>query len=161
MEERSLVQTNPPTSTDIEQPFAFSKLTRIQNAILNTVLASDCFMTIKDIAAELEISPNVVSKAMRDEKYMRAYQQVCIAHSNMKFGAVLESTTNLAVAGSAKHQEMYYKIHRVLHDKTHDAPLPRDEDDDITELRKRQKEIEAKLRTQHGIVNAEFEEQNE
>ncbi len=94
---------------------------------------------------------------MRDEKYVHAYQYFCIQASGHKFGQVMDSLSNLAAAGSAPHQKMYLQIHKVLHDKSHDAPPVRPEDDDMAVLRRRQREIEKELKG--GAVDASFTEE--
>jgi len=113
-------------------------------------------MSFKDIATELDVSEGAISRAMHDEKYIRAYQFYCIQASGHKFRNVMDKLTELAEAGSAPHQRMYLQVQKVLHDKSHDAPPARPEDDDMNTLRRRQREIEAELR--EGAVDADFTE---
>lgn len=144
-------QTNLPSSTELKS------LSRIQMAILNVLCACETSLTNKAIGEKLNLHPSTIARATADLKFQKVYQGICIAAGNMKFKDVFESTTNLAVAGSAEHQKLFYKIVRTLHDKVQDKPpdVP-DDDDDIEQLMNKQKELEEKLGP--DAVDAEFED---
>lgn len=136
-------QTNLITSSDAVP--SVSKLSRIQQAILNLVLASDVYLTKKEISEKLQISYSCVFSAMSDPKYLKAYQFFCVQASAEKFKDVMSSLADLAAAGSHQHQKIYLTIHGLLGEKNKESNLP-SPDDDMEKLRRRQKAIEEELR---------------
>jgi hypothetical protein len=137
-----------------EDEFALSSLSALQQAVLNVVLAHDVFLKQHDIAAILNVPASSVARAMRDEKYKRAYVGICSAYSHMRLQEVVNSMTD-AAAGSVKHQELYFKFHRILWDRAHDAPPVRDVGNDVERLMKRKAEIEKELKEQYHVTDVE------
>lgn len=138
-----------------DEDFAISSLTTLQQAVLNVVLAHDIFLKQHDIAAILNVPVSSVGRAMRDEKYRRAYLHICSAYSHMRLQEVVNAMTQAAVEGSVKHQELYFKFHRILWDRAHDAPPVRDFGNDMERLMKRKVEIEKELKEKYNVTDAE------
>lgn len=148
--------SNPSPVLEVgEDEFSLSSLSALQQAVLNVVLAHDIFLKQHDIAAILNVPASSVARVMRDEKYKRAYVGICSAYSHMRLAEIVNSMTDAAAAGSVKHQELYFKFHRILWDRAHDAPPLRDMGNDVERLMKRKAEIEKELKEQYHVTDAQ------
>jgi len=151
----SLIDPSARTLEVGEDEFSLSSLSALQQAVLNVVLAHDVFLKQHDIAAILNMPVSSVARAMRDEKYKRAYVGICSSYSHMRLQEVVASMTEAAVSGSVKHQELYFKFHRILWDRAHDAPPVRDVGNDVERLMKRKAEIEKELKEQYHVTDVQ------
>lgn len=161
-EETVQAPTNLPSSIEGIEPeqndISFSSLTPLQNAVLNVVCASESLLTIREIAGRLGRHTGAISRAMRDEKYVLAYQKICLACSHIRLKDVLETNANMAAAGSPQHAKMFLQMHNLLHDKIQDTPPPKDDDNSYEKLQKRKIELEEQLNQKYNTQDAEFTE---
>lgn len=157
--DHSPVPTSQTSSSD-----SFSGLSNIQVAVLNVLCSCEGIPKYSEIARQLDLNPSTVSRAINDDKFQRIYQKICLNTAGMRFREVMDSVTNMAIAGSAPHAKIYLQTQKVLHDKTHDKPLPPpDTKQNVDELLAKKKEIESDLKKrfedEKTILNASFEEE--